>query len=170
MTHTLQSYSEGRWQGGTGEMRPLRDAATGEIVAMIPSRGPDIGAMLGYARRTGGPALRELTFTQRAGILRAVAKHLSVHLGELAGLSTRTGATRRDTAVDVDGGIGTLAVYASKAARELPTATTLLDGGIEPLSKGGTFAGRHILVPRLGVAAQINAFNFPVILQVVSTV
>ncbi len=168
MTHTLQSYSEGRWQGG--EMRPLRDAATGEIVAMIPSRGPDIGAMLGYARRTGGPALRELTFTQRAGILRAVAKHLSVHLGELAGLSTRTGATRRDTAVDVDGGIGTLAVYASKAARELPTATTLLDGGLEPLSKGGTFAGRHILVPRLGVAAQINAFNFPVILQVVSTV
>lgn len=93
MTHLLQSYSEGRWQDGTGEQRPLRDAATGEIVAAIPGRGPDIGAMLGYARDTGGPALRELTFTQRAGILKAAARHLSAHLDELAELSTRTGAT-----------------------------------------------------------------------------
>jgi oxepin-CoA hydrolase / 3-oxo-5,6-dehydrosuberyl-CoA semialdehyde dehydrogenase len=162
MTRTLQSYSEGRWQDGTGEERPLHDAATGETVATIGSRGPDIGAMLGHARRAGGPPLRELTFTERASILKAVARHLSSHLDELVELSTRTGATRRDTAVDVDGGIGTLAVYASKAAHELPAATTLFDGDIEPLGKGGTFAGRHILVPRLGVAIQINAFNFPV--------
>jgi oxepin-CoA hydrolase / 3-oxo-5,6-dehydrosuberyl-CoA semialdehyde dehydrogenase len=84
MTHLLQSNCQGRWQDGTGEQRPLRDAATGEIVAVIPSRGPDIGAMLGYARDTGGPALRELTFSQRAGILKAVARHLSAHLDELA--------------------------------------------------------------------------------------
>ena len=158
----LESYSEGRWQAGGGEPRPLLDAATGEVVAAIPSHGPDPAAMLDYARSVGGPALRALTFTERAAILRSVAKHLSGHLDEFVALSTRTGATRRDTAVDVDGGIGTLAVYASKAAKELPNSTTLLDGDIEMLGRGGTFAGRHILRSKVGAAVQINAFNFPV--------
>ena len=162
MTQALQSYSEGRWQDGSGEQRPLLDAATGEVVATIPARGPDVAAMLEHARTVGGPALRALTFTQRAAILRSLAKHLSGCLDELAALSARTGATRRDTAVDVDGGLATMAVYASKGARELPDATVLADGEIEPLGKGGTFAGRHILSARHGAAVQINAFNFPV--------
>ncbi len=162
MTDSLASYAQGRWQHSDGEQRPLLDAATGEVVATIPVRGPDSAAMLDYARTTGGPALREATFTERAAHLKALARYLSEHLDEFVALSTRTGATRRDTAVDVDGGIGTLAVYASKAGRELPDATVLPDGEVESLGKGGTFAGRHIRTPRLGVAVQINAFNFPV--------
>ena len=162
MTHALQSYSEGRWQDGTGEQRQLLDAATGEVVATIPARGRDVAAMLAHARTVGGPALRALTFHQRAAILKGVARHLSGCLDELAALSTRTGATRRDTAVDVDGGIATMAVYASKGSRELPDTTVLADGGTEPLGQGGTFAGRHILTSRPGAAVQVNAFNFPV--------
>ncbi len=162
MTRALQSFTEGSWRDGGGDARPLLDAATGETVARIPSAGPDPAAMLGYARDTGGPALRALTFGERAAILKSLAKHLSGHLDEFVELSTRTGATRRDTTADVDGGIGTMAVYASRAARELPDATMLLDGDIEPLGKGGTFAGQHIYTSKLGAAVQINAFNFPV--------
>ncbi len=162
MTPVLRSYSQSTWQDGTGPIRPLADAATGETVALLPTTGPDPGAMLAHAREVGGPALRALTFTQRAAILKDLAKHLRGHVEEFAELSARTGATRRDTAVDVDGGVATLAVYASKAARELPDATLLPDGDAEPLGRGGTFAGRHVLAPRLGVAVQINAFNCPV--------
>ena len=158
----LQSFTEGRWRDGSGDQRPLLDAATGDVVATIPATGPDWAAALAHARAVGGPTLRALTFHERAAILKAVAKHLGGHLDELVALSTRTGATRRDTAVDVDGGIATLAVYASKGARELPAAKVLADGPIEPLAKGGTFAGRHVLASRLGAAVQVNAFNFPV--------
>lgn len=162
MTPALQSYSQDHWQDGSGDAKPLLDAATGAEVACVPARGPDIAAMLAYARDTGGPALRALTFHERAEMLKALAKYLSGYLDEFAEMSLRTGATRRDTAIDVDGGIGTVAVYASKGARELPDATTLDDGDIEPLSRGGTFAGRHLYTSRLGAAVQINAFNFPV--------
>jgi oxepin-CoA hydrolase/3-oxo-5,6-dehydrosuberyl-CoA semialdehyde dehydrogenase len=133
MTRVLRSYTHDAWQDGDGLTKPLLDAATGETVALLPAAGPDPSAMLAHARQVGGPALRALTFTQRAAILKSLAKHLSSHLTEFAELSTRTGATRRDTAVDVDGGIGTLAVYAGKAARELPDATVRQDGEIEPL-------------------------------------
>jgi len=158
----LRSYSQDRWQDGTGEAVALADAATGETVASIPRTGPSAALMLEHARTVGGPALRALTFAERAGVLKALAKRLSGHIDEFVALSTRTGATRRDTTVDVDGGIGTLAVYASKGTRELPASHVLLDGPVEPLGKGGTFAGRHILIPRLGAAVQVNAFNFPV--------
>src|SRR2546427_7600114 len=139
MTKPLQSYTEGRWQDGKGESKPLLDASTGEEVARIFASGPDPAAALHYARTVGGPGLRALSFTERAAILKSLAKYLSSHLDEFVTLSARTGATRRDTAIDVDGGFGTMAVYASKAARELPDATMLLDGEIEQLSKGGTF-------------------------------
>jgi oxepin-CoA hydrolase/3-oxo-5,6-dehydrosuberyl-CoA semialdehyde dehydrogenase len=162
MTPVLQSYTHDSWQDGGGPTKPLLDATTGEVVALLPATGPDPAAMLDHARRVGGPALRALTFIERAAILKSLAKYLTGHVAEFAELSTRTGATRRDTAVDVDGGIGTLAVYASKAARELPDATVLPDGETEPLGRGGTFAGRHVLTSRLGAAVQINAFNFPV--------
>src|ERR1700694_2806931 len=162
MTQPLRSYSNGKWQHGSTDTKPLLDASTGEVVAAFPTRGPDPAEMLRYAREVGGPALRALTFTQRAAILKALSKYLAAHIDELVDLSARTGATRQDTALDVDGGILTVGVYASKGARELPDTTVLLDGGVEPLSKGGTFVGQHILSLKLGVAVQINAFNFPV--------
>src|SRR5690606_7917811 len=136
MTPVLRSYSQSTWQDGTGPIRPLADAATGETVALLPTTGPDPGAMLAHAREVGGPALRALTFTQRAAILKDLAKHLRGHVEEFAELSARTGATRRDTAVDGDGGAATLAAYASNAARAPPDATPLPRGPPEPLAPG----------------------------------
>ena len=81
MTRALQSYSHDRWQDGSGGLVPLADAATGEAVAAIPRTGPDAAAMLDYARTTGGPALRALTFTERAAILKSLARYLSGHAG-----------------------------------------------------------------------------------------
>ncbi|MEV5890235.1 phenylacetic acid degradation bifunctional protein PaaZ [Nonomuraea fuscirosea] len=162
MSTLLESYAAGRWFRPADDGEPLLDAATGEEVARISSRGLDVAAMVRHARGTGGPALRSLTFHERAALLKALAKHLLEHKDELYALSLRTGATTRDTAVDVDGGIGTLFSYASKGVRELPNDTVVLDGGLERLGKGGTFVGQHLYASRPGVAVQINAFNFPV--------
>jgi len=158
----LRSYVSGRWHTAPDEGVALHDAVTGEEVARISSTGVDMAAALDYGRRTGGPALRELTFHQRAALLKALASHLREHRDELYALSARTGATLGDSKFDVDGGIGVLFAYASKGKRELPNDTVYVDGGVEPLSKGGTFLGQHIATPLRGVAVQINAFNFPV--------
>ncbi|PXY31070.1 phenylacetic acid degradation bifunctional protein PaaZ [Prauserella muralis] len=158
----LRSYVSGGWRTPSGEGAPLHDAATGEEVARISSEGIDMGAALEYGRRVGGPALRELTFHQRASLLKALASHLREHRDELYALSARTGATLGDSKFDVDGGIGVLFAYASKGRRELPNDTIHVEGAVEPLSKGGTFVGQHIATPLRGVAVQINAFNFPV--------
>ncbi|MEV5500399.1 phenylacetic acid degradation bifunctional protein PaaZ [Nonomuraea fuscirosea] len=162
MSTLLESYAAGRWFRPADDGEPLLDAATGEEVARISSRGLDVAAMVRHARASGGPALRSLTFHERAALLKALAKHLLEHKDELYALSLRTGATTRDTAVDVDGGIGTLFSYAGKGVRELPNDTVVLDGGLERLGKGGTFVGQHLYASRPGVAVQINAFNFPV--------
>ncbi|KAB2350194.1 phenylacetic acid degradation bifunctional protein PaaZ [Actinomadura rudentiformis] len=162
MSPMLESYAAGRWFRAADEGEPLLDAATGEEVARISSHGLDVAAMVAHARQAGGPALRALTFHERAALLKALAKHLLTRKDELYALSVRTGATSRDTMVDVDGGIGTLFSYASKGARELPNDTIVLDGSLERLGKGGTFVGQHIYASRPGVAVQINAFNFPV--------
>ncbi|MFI0481205.1 phenylacetic acid degradation bifunctional protein PaaZ [Actinomadura sp. 9N215] len=158
----LRSYVSGSWQGPGDEGAPLRDAVTGEEVARISSAGIDLGAALRYGRTTGGPVLRELTFHQRAALLKALASHLREHREELYALSARTGATLGDSTFDVDGGIGVLFGYASKGRRELPNDTVLVEGSVEPLGKGGTFVGQHLCTPSHGVAVQINAFNFPV--------
>ncbi|MEV4357238.1 phenylacetic acid degradation bifunctional protein PaaZ [Nonomuraea sp. NPDC049625] len=162
MSALLESYAAGRWFRAADEGEPLLDAATGEEVARISSRGLDVAAMVRHARDTGGPALRSLTFHERAALLKALAKHLTERKEELYALSVRTGATSRDTMIDVDGGIGTLFSYAGKGVRELPNDTVVLDGGLERLGKGGTFVGQHLYTSRPGVAVQINAFNFPV--------
>src|SRR3982074_566658 len=120
-----------------------------------------MAAALDYGRRTGGPARRELTFHQRAALLKALGSHLREHRDELYALSARTGATLGDSKFDIDGGIGVLLSYGSKGKRELPTARVYRDGAVEPLSKGGTFVAQHIATPLRGVAVQINAFNFP---------
>src|SRR5688572_21635304 len=114
MTPLLESYCAGRWVRADDEGEPLLDAATGEEVARISSRGLDVGAMVRHARSVGGPAVRALTFHERAALLKALAKHLTAEKDALTALSVRTGATARDTAIDVDGGIGTLFSYASK--------------------------------------------------------
>jgi oxepin-CoA hydrolase/3-oxo-5,6-dehydrosuberyl-CoA semialdehyde dehydrogenase len=158
----LRSYVNGSWTSPTAEGAPLLDAVTGEQVDTISSAGIDMRAALDYGRTVGGPALRELTFHQRAAILKALGLFLREHRPELYALSARTGATLSDAKFDVDGGIGVLASYASKGRRELPDDTILLDGDAEPLGRGGQFLGQHILTPRRGVAVQVNAFNFPV--------
>ena len=159
---TLRSYVSGRWHTPEGEGRPLHDAATGEEVARISAAGIDMAAALDHGRAVGGPALRALTFHQRAAVLKSLAAYLREHRDELYALSTRTGATLGDSKFDVDGGIGVLAAYASKGTRELPNAAVYIDGNVEPLGRGGTFVGQHICTPLHGVAVQINAFNFPV--------
>ena len=162
MSALLESYAAGSWYRATDEGTPLLDAATGEEVARISSTGLDLAAMTDHARTVGGPALRALTFHERAGLLKAMAKALGEHKEELYALSTRTGATRRDSMVDIDGGIGTVFSYASKGTRELPNDTVVLDGKPERLGREGTFVGQHLYTSRPGVAVQINAFNFPV--------
>ncbi|MBB3663642.1 oxepin-CoA hydrolase/3-oxo-5,6-dehydrosuberyl-CoA semialdehyde dehydrogenase [Prauserella sediminis] len=158
----LRSYVGGHWQRGAGDGAPVCDAVTGAEVARVSSDGIDMAAALDHGRRVGGPALRELTFHQRAALLKALGSHLREHRDELYALSARTGATRGDSKFDVDGGIGVLLAYASKGKRELPNDTVYIDGEVEPLSKGGTFVARHVATPLRGVAVQINAFNFPV--------
>jgi len=158
----LRSYVGGTWVTPDDEGRPVFDAVTGEEVARVSSAGVNMNAALDYGRSTGGPALRELTFHQRAGLLKALGSHLREHREELYALSARTGATLSDSKFDVDGGIGVLLGYASKARRELPNDTVYLDGGLEPLGRSGQFAGQHIMTSLQGVAVQVNAFNFPV--------
>src|SRR5689334_8104074 len=158
----LRSYVSGAWTEPADEGRPVLDAVTGEEVARVSSAGIDLAAALDYGRSAGGPALRELTFHQRAALLKSLGQLLREHRQELYALSARTGATLGDSRFDVDGGIGVLLSYASRAKRELPNDTILTEGAVEPLGKGGTFVGQHILTPLRGVAVQINAFNFPV--------
>lgn len=162
VSQLLESYTAGSWFRASDDGSPLLDATTGEEVARVSSTGLDLAAMVDHARSVGGPAVRALTFHERAGLLKAVAKHLTSHKEELYALSTRTGATARDSMVDIDGGIGTVFSYASKGTRELPNDTVVLDGAPERLGKGGTFVGQHVYTSRPGVAVQINAFNFPV--------
>ncbi|SCX60955.1 oxepin-CoA hydrolase / 3-oxo-5,6-dehydrosuberyl-CoA semialdehyde dehydrogenase [Klenkia marina] len=158
----LESYVAGHWWASADEGTPLPDAVTGETVARIGSRGLDVGAMVDHARTVGGPALRELTFHQRAALLKAVGLHLMGRKDEFSALSHRTGATDGDNLVDVDGGFGTLLSYASTGRRELPDDVLVLDGPPTPLGRGGTFLGQHVYTSLTGVAVQINAFNFPV--------
>src|SRR5215475_13329070 len=158
----LRSYVGGAWVAPSGDGRPALDAVTGEEIARVSSAGIDMAAALDYGRGTGGPALRALTFHQRAALLKSLGAMLREHRDELYALSARAGSTLHDARFDVDGGIGVLLSYASKARRELPNDTVYVEGAAEPLGRGGQFLGQHILTPLRGVAVQINAFNFPV--------
>jgi oxepin-CoA hydrolase/3-oxo-5,6-dehydrosuberyl-CoA semialdehyde dehydrogenase len=158
----LRSFIAGRWLSGTGATVALRDATTGEVIANASSEGLDFAAALSHAREAGGPNLRRLTFHERAALLKSLARHLTERKDELYALSYATGATKSDSWIDIDGGIATLFVYASKGMRELPDAHVLIDGATESLSKSGGFVGQHICLPLEGAAVHINAFNFPV--------
>jgi oxepin-CoA hydrolase/3-oxo-5,6-dehydrosuberyl-CoA semialdehyde dehydrogenase len=158
----LQSYVQGKWLSGLDAGVAMRDATTGDIIAEVSSSGIDFRAVLRHAREVGGPALRALTFHERAARLKALAKRLGELKDEFYALSYRTGATKNDSWIDIDGGIGTVFAFAAKGARELPNAHVYVDGDVEGLSKAGTFLGQHLYVSREGAAVHINAFNFPV--------
>ena len=162
MTMTVESYVGGRWHGHGRETTSLLDASTGDPVATVGAETIDMLPVIDHARSVGGAALRELTFHERALILKSLALHLNERREQLYPVSAWTGATRRDSLVDVDGGIGVLFSYSGKGRRELPNSRVLVDGPAERLGRGGQFVGQHIHTSRRGVALQINAFNFPV--------
>ncbi len=157
----LENYTLGKWISGDGDGQILYNAITGDEIASTSSKGIDFAKMTEYARKTGGPALRKLTFHERGRRLKALAMHLQSKKEEFYRISWATGATRADSWVDIEGGIGNLFSYAS-LRRQFPDETFCLDGDVAKLSKAGTFIGHHICVPKEGVAIHINAFNFPV--------
>ena len=157
----LQHFAENQWVFGSDDGQPLVSAVDGSAIASITSAGLDFADMLDYARRVGGPNLRRYTFHERANMLKSLAKYLMEHKKALYELSTKTGATRSDSWIDIDGGISTMFVFSSKGRREMPNDHVYLDGPTESLSKEGTFVGQHVFMPRRGVAVHINAFNFP---------
>jgi len=162
--HRVESYVVGGWHRPSSDGRALLDAATGKAVAELSPTGIDLAAAVEHGRAVGGPALRQLTFHQRASILRNAGKMLLADEAkeQLYDLSYCTGATRADSWIDIEGGAGVLQSYAGRARRELPNSTVVVDGATEPLSRDGSFSAVHILTPRKGVEVQINAFNFPV--------
>ncbi|OIQ35274.1 MAG: phenylacetic acid degradation bifunctional protein PaaZ [Roseobacter sp. MedPE-SWchi] len=158
----VSSFAAGEWIAPGAGARNIASAVTGAPLAQAGNDALDVQAMLSYARDVGGPALRALTFHDRARMLKALSAHLNEHKQALYDLSFETGATQSDHMIDIDGGIGTMFVFASKGRREMPDAKVYLDGEVEQLSRNGTFLGQHICTPLQGVAVHINAFNFPV--------
>jgi oxepin-CoA hydrolase / 3-oxo-5,6-dehydrosuberyl-CoA semialdehyde dehydrogenase len=154
-------YILGRWTPHTGEGDPQFNAITGEVVATCSSEGLDFEEIFEYGRKTGGPALRKMTFRERGLMIKSLALHLHEIRKKYYAVSYQTGATKSDNWIDIDGGIGTLFAYAS-LRRQFPDETFYVDGQAAKLSKEGTFIGHHIMTPKHGVAVHINAFNFPV--------
>jgi len=157
----LRNYAGGQWIAGEGEGEILHNAITGEAIYTASSKGLDFAAMMHYARTKAGPALRRMTFHERGRMLKALALYLLERKETYYTISRYTGATRADSWVDIEGGIGNLFANAS-LRRQFPNETFYVDGESASLSKNGTFIGHHIMVPRRGVAIHINAFNFPV--------
>lgn len=157
----LKNYAEGKWVTSKNEGDTLHNAITGDVIYTASSEGLDFGAMMDYARKVGGPALRKLTFHQRGRMLKALAMYLMEKKDYFYKISSYTGATKVDSWVDIEGGIGNLFANAS-LRRQFPDERFYVDGDAAKLSKNGTFIGHHIMVPREGVAVHINAFNFPV--------
>jgi len=157
----LQSYVAGQWCDGEGEGVTLIDAVTGKPVCEVSSAGLDFAAIARHGREVGSPALRKMTFHDRALALKAMAKHLMSKKEDFYTLSASTGASRSDGWIDIEGGIGTVFSFASLVTREFPNDVVMVEGDVERLSANGTFVGRHILSPKPGVAVHINAYNFP---------
>lgn len=157
----LHNYIAGQWVAGTGKQAELLDASTGELIATTSSGGLDFGAMLHYAREVGGPPLRKMTFPERGRMLKALAMHLMDRKEDFYNVSYKTGATRADSWVDIEGGIGNVFANAS-LRKQLGNMPFYVDGPPVLTSRGGTFMGHHIMVPKEGVAVHINAFNFPI--------
>jgi len=157
----LHNYACGQWVAGAENGQELFNAITGDVYATASSKGLDFAKMCEYARTVGGPKLRKMTFQERGLMLKALATHLLSKKEDFYKVSWATGATRVDSWVDIEGGIGNLFTYAS-LRRQFPNETYCYDGDVARLSKNNTFIGHHICVPKEGVAIHINAFNFPV--------
>ena len=156
-----ENYALGNWIKGDGKGTPLFNAITGDQIGTASSKGLDFSEMMDYARKTGGPALRKMTFQQRGLMLKSLALHLHSIKNKFYALSAETGATKLDSWVDIEGGIGNIFANAS-LRKNFPDLPYHVDGDMAPLSKNGTFIGHHIMTPREGVAIHINAFNFPI--------
>ncbi|WP_324750523.1 phenylacetic acid degradation bifunctional protein PaaZ [Sphingomonas sp. LY54] len=161
-TINLLNYAKDGWVAASGNLAEVHSAVSGELVATTGSEGLDFKAMLDHARNVGGPALRKMTFHERAWMLKDLANAIMARKEELYELNYETGATRTDGWIDIEGGAGTLFSFSSKGRRELPNQCILIDGQMEPLSKTGSFVGQHVYTSLQGVAVHINAFNFPV--------
>lgn len=157
----LHNYIAGQWVAGTGKHAELTDASTGELIATTSSGGLDFAEMLRYGREVGGPPLRKMTFPERGRMLKALALYLMDRKEEFYQVSYRTGATKADSWVDIEGGIGNLFANAS-LRRVMGNMPFYVDGDAVKTSKQGSFIGHHIMVPKEGVAVHINAFNFPI--------
>lgn len=157
----LENYVSGRWTAGEGKETTMYHSIHGQAIAYSRSGGVDFGEMLDYGRKTGGPALRKMTFHERGRMLKALAFYLLERKDKYYPISYQTGATKADSWVDIEGGIGNLFANAS-LRRRFPDLPYHVDGESISLAKNGRFAGHHIMVPRQGIAIHINAFNFPV--------
>lgn len=157
----LENYVMGKWVRGDGDGQALFNAVTGNAIATASTKGLDMASILHYARQKGNPALRAMSFHERGRMLRTLALHLREHLDRFYQISYQTGATKADSWVDIEGGIGNLFAYAS-LRRKFPDQPYCLDGEHHSLGKANTFMGHHLLIPKEGVAVHINAFNFPV--------
>lgn len=157
----LGNYITGKWITGDGDGQPLYDAVTGEGIAIASTKGLDFAGVLKYGREVGNPALRKMTFHERGRMLKALATHLMERKEQFYSISYHTGATRADSWIDIEGGIGNLFSNAS-LRRKFPDLPYTTDGDPIGLSKGGNFMAHHLLVPKEGVAVHINAYNFPV--------
>lgn len=159
--YQLENYVAGKWVRGAEAGQTLYNAITAEPVAAASTAGLDFKIITDYARNVGNPGLRKMTFHQRGNMLKALAMHLRKHLPRFYELSYKTGATKADSWVDIEGGIGNLFANAS-LRRKFPDDVICIDGESHNLSKQNTFMGTHILSPKEGVVIHINAFNFPV--------
>jgi oxepin-CoA hydrolase / 3-oxo-5,6-dehydrosuberyl-CoA semialdehyde dehydrogenase len=157
----LENYVQGNWVIGDGEGQLLYNAVTGDTISSASTKGLDFKSILEYGRNTGNPALRKMSFHERGNMLKALALHLRNHLDKFYRISYMSGATKADSWIDIEGGIGNLFANAS-LRRKFPDETFCIDGESHNLGKNNTFMGTHILVPKEGVAVHINAFNFPV--------
>ncbi|MVN77441.1 phenylacetic acid degradation bifunctional protein PaaZ [Hymenobacter sp. HMF4947] len=161
MTPTVENYALGHWLPGSGPQQELLDASTGDLIATANTEGMDFEAILDYGRRVGNSALRRMTFHERGRMIKALAFHLDAKKEQFYELSYRSGATRADSWIDIEGGIGNLFANAS-LRRKFPDKPFYVEGEPVGLSKGGTFMAQHLLVPKEGVAVHINAYNFPI--------
>jgi len=157
----IESYACGAWTPGSDDGVEVHNAINGESIGWVSSKGLDFADMLNHGRNSGGHALQQMTIHERANMLKALAKYLLDKKEAFYAVSAKTGATRADGWVDIEGGIGTVFAYSGIARRELPNETFAVEGKTEPLSARGTFVGRHILTPKHGISLHINAFNFP---------
>mgnify|MGYP001812868938 CR=1 FL=1 len=158
----LENYVEDKWQKVSVDPVSIASAVTGEIIAQTSASGLDFKALSDHARTKGGPALRQMTFHERASMIKGLGKAIMERKEALYALNAHSGATRKDGWIDIEGGAGTLFSTASKGKRELPDARILIDGDTEQISRHGTFLGQHVYTPLQGVAVFIDAFNFPV--------